>query len=56
MSWFPGLWRDENGATAIEYAMIAGMVSIAIVIALTALGGNVGNLYNSISNAVGSSL
>ena len=56
MAWFPGLWRDENGATAIEYAMIAGVVSIAILVGLTALGGNVSNLYNSISNAVGSSL
>jgi pilus assembly protein Flp/PilA len=32
------LAADTNGATAIEYAMIAGLISIAIVTALTAIG------------------
>ena len=33
--------RDERGATAIEYALIAGGVSIAIVGALTSLGSQI---------------
>ncbi len=33
--------RDESGATAIEYALIAGGVSIAIVGALTTLGSQI---------------
>ena len=33
--------RDESGATAIEYALIAGGVSIAIVGALTSLGSQI---------------
>lgn len=33
--------RDESGATAIEYALIAGGVSIAIVGALSSLGSQI---------------
>lgn len=35
---FAGLLRDERGATAIEYAFIAGLVSIVIVSAVTLIG------------------
>ncbi len=37
---FAGMLRDERGATAIEYALIAGLVSIAIVTAVTQIGVN----------------
>ena len=33
-------WRDEEGATAIEYGQIAGLIGVALVAALTTLGGN----------------
>ena len=33
--------KDESGATAIEYACIAGIISIAIVAAVSAIGGNI---------------
>ena len=33
------LIQDESGATAIEYGLIAGLVAVAIIAALTALGG-----------------
>lgn len=32
------LLKDDGGATAIEYALIAGFVSIAIVVGVTAVG------------------
>jgi pilus assembly protein Flp/PilA len=31
-------WRDEEGATAIEYGLIAGLIAVVIVTALTTLG------------------
>jgi pilus assembly protein Flp/PilA len=40
--------RDENGATAIEYAMIAGGVATAIVAAVSALGTTVKGMYDSV--------
>lgn len=46
------LWRDEKGATAIEYTLIAGLISIAIYAGVVALGGGVGDLFNNTANAV----
>jgi pilus assembly protein Flp/PilA len=37
--------RDDGGATAIEYALIAGGVSIAIVAAVTSVGTTMNTLY-----------
>lgn len=41
-------WKDEEGATAIEYALIAGLIAVAIIGALTALGGGLENVFASI--------
>jgi pilus assembly protein Flp/PilA len=38
-------WRDHGGATAIEYALIACGVSIAIVVAVTTIGTTMNALY-----------
>lgn len=43
------LLKDENGATAIEYGLIAALVSVAIIAALTLLGRNLGNSFNKVS-------
>lgn len=43
---------DENGGTAIEYAMVAGFVFLAILAAVTNYAGKVGNMYNNISGNV----
>ena len=39
---------DESGATAIEYALIAGIVSIAIVTALIGIRGSLQNNFTSV--------
>ena len=31
-------WKDEEGATAIEYGLIAGLIAVGIVVGATALG------------------
>jgi len=49
---FAGLLRDERGATAIEYALIGGLVSIAIVSAATQLGTSVIALFTAILPAL----
>ena len=43
---------DENGATVIEYALIASGVALAIATAVQALGTKVTGLYTSVSNAM----
>lgn len=44
--------RDESGATAIEYGLIAGLVSVAIIIALGTLGDNLSTLFSNIATEV----
>ncbi len=45
--------RDEQGATAIEYAMIAAGIAVAIVAAINSLGVSVLGMYETIKNAMG---
>ena len=47
---------DEGGATAIEYGLIAALIAVGILIALTSLGGSVTDLYNYIVNRSGDEL
>jgi pilus assembly protein Flp/PilA len=42
-------WRNEFGATAIEYALIAGFISIVIVTAVTQIGGTVQSFFAAIA-------
>jgi len=52
-------WQDEEGATAIEYGLIAGLVAVVIIAGLNVLGPNLSSLFESIGqkveNAKGSS-
>ena len=43
---------DEDGATAIEYGLIAALVSVAAIGALTAMGGSLQALFNTVSTAL----
>lgn len=55
----PSLSRDEQGTTAIEYALLAALVAILCVAGLQALGGGTGGLYGqmqAISAAIEASL
>jgi len=42
----------EKGATAIEYALIAGFVSIAILGGITSLGDGISSMFNAINSAM----
>lgn len=44
--------QDDNGATAIEYGLIAALVSIIIIAGLTLLGGALDTAFSSIGNKV----
>lgn len=41
---------NEEGATAIEYGLIAGLVTVGIIMAMTALGGSVTSLFEYVSD------
>ena len=44
--------RDERGATAIEYAIIASGIAVAIVASVTSLGSSVKGMFTSVSTAL----
>lgn len=41
--------RDENGATAIEYGLIAGLIAVVIIVAVTSVGSGLTTKFTSIS-------
>ena len=41
--------RDESGATAIEYGLIAALIAIAIIGAVSLVGTNLSNTFNSVA-------
>ncbi len=45
--------KSEDGATAIEYALIAAGISVAIVATVLLLGGQIDTVFNDILTALG---
>ena len=52
MTIFKRFAKDESGATAIEYGLIAGLISVIIIMALTAIGTKLNSKFTSISNGL----
>jgi Flp pilus assembly pilin Flp len=42
------LFRDKNGHIAIEYCMIAMLIALAIIVALTSMGQSVKGMFDAI--------
>jgi pilus assembly protein Flp/PilA len=40
--------NDESGATAIEYGLIAGLISVVIAVALTTIGADLKTIFTTI--------
>jgi pilus assembly protein Flp/PilA len=49
---FPRFLHDESGATAIEYALIAAGIALAIITAVNSVGTSVSGILTSVSLAV----
>lgn len=47
---FRDLLNDTSGATAIEYGLMAALISVAAITAMGALGNSLGNTFNFIGN------
>lgn len=44
--------KEQSGATAIEYGLIAGLISVVIIAAVTTVGTNLTSKFNTIANAL----
>ena len=45
--------KDESGATAIEYGLIASLIGVAIIVGATALGTKLNSTFQGISSDLG---
>ncbi|HEX4741595.1 MAG TPA: Flp family type IVb pilin [Caulobacteraceae bacterium] len=61
MDWTPGedvieifraFWRDRAGVTAVEYALIAGLIALVIITAVSLVGTNLTNFFLSLGNNI----
>ena len=49
---FARLGRDQSGATAIEYGLIAALIAVVIIGALGLVGTNLSTTFNSVAGSV----
>jgi pilus assembly protein Flp/PilA len=45
--------KDESGATAIEYGLIAALIAVVLITSLGLLGNNISGRFNQIAQNVG---
>jgi pilus assembly protein Flp/PilA len=44
--------KDESGATAIEYGLIAALIAVVVITAVTTIGTNLKGTFNNVANSV----
>ena len=49
---FKTFWANEDGATAIEYGLLASLIALAIVGGATALGASIDGLFTTVSETL----
>lgn len=52
MSTFKRFVKDESGATAIEYGLIAAAIAVVIITALQTLGNNLKNVFTNVAASI----
>jgi pilus assembly protein Flp/PilA len=46
------LERDDKGATAVEYGLMVALIAGVIILAVTTLGGNLRDLFNTVATKI----
>jgi pilus assembly protein Flp/PilA len=54
MTFLRKIGADERGATAIEYGLIAALIAVAAIGAMSTLGTKLGNTFTNVSNQMNS--
>ncbi|KEQ55301.1 Flp family type IVb pilin [Sphingobium chlorophenolicum] len=52
MQFIRKMLKNEKGATAIEYGLIAALIAVAAIGAMSTLGGKLTNTFNKVSNSL----
>ncbi len=53
MTLFNRFLKDESGATAIEYGLIAALISVVIITVLTSIGSSLNTKFGNVATALG---
>ncbi len=48
--------RDDTGATAVEYGLIVGLIAVVLIVAVAALSGALGELFDGITAVLQSNM
>jgi pilus assembly protein Flp/PilA len=52
LSIFRRLMKNEQGATAIEYTLIASLIAVAAIVSMGKVGGKVSNVLSNVANSM----
>ena len=52
MAKFLKLFKNEKGATAIEYGLIAALIAVAAIGAMTSIGSSLSNTFSNVSSSL----
>jgi pilus assembly protein Flp/PilA len=53
---FKNLLQEESGQDLIEYALVAGLIGLAAVTAMTSLAGKIGSAFNAVGSQLTSAV
>jgi len=51
-----GLFREDSGQDLIEYALVAGLIGLAAVLAMSGLSTKIGSSFNTVGNHLTNSI
>jgi pilus assembly protein Flp/PilA len=49
-------WRDDSGATAIEYGLLSGLIAVACIVAFVIFGNSLVGLFGFVQNRAGNAI
>lgn len=52
MKMIQNFFRNEDGATAIEYGLIAALIAVVIIVAVTGVGNSLNNTFTSVNSSL----
>jgi len=55
LSFGKSLWKDESGATAIEYGLLAALIAVAIITTVSLLGGELNETFAKVESQMNTS-
>ena len=53
MERFRKFFRDEEGATAVEYGLMVALIAIVIIAAVSLLGSNLSDTFSTVADSIG---